>query len=478
MCAMSQLNGVPSCGSELLLKTMLREAWGSDAIVQSDCCDSVQTMKGEISPHTGKPVINNTEALGLAVNSGLGAYFGYWVSPFRDSMADLLGPAEYGNGETISAATLKAVAKRVLLSHFRLGFYDAHAGDFPFANNTLDYELLDGTEHRALAREAAAASTVLLKNEARALPLASPKSIAVVGPFAACSSTDPSPTHLDAKDGMCYLHSYNGNPSNITSIFGGIAAAGAAAGASVSYTQGSNLTCPQVTRSGGSVGDFCCVADSSSKFFSPAAAAGIAAAVSAAKSAEVTVLAVGLGAVMESEGGDRVNMTLPSVQRQLLTAVAAAAKKLVLVVVSAGGVDLDESKASAVLYAPYGGEEAGSGLADILFGHINPSARLPVTVYKQAWADSMNCKNYTEAPGVARRYMEDCDTSILQLDLEHGAGRTHRYITDTDAHVKHFFGYGKCDTFSRFCRAVRLAILKASPLQGSPLQRSSIPACA
>ena len=386
---MSQLNGVPSCGSELLLKTMLREAWGSDAIVQSDCCDSVQTMKGEISPHTGKPVANNTEALGLAVNSGLGAYFGYWVSPFRDSMADLLGPAEYGNGETISAATLKAVAKRVLLSHFRLGFYDAHAGDFPFANETLDYELLDGTEHRALAREAAAASTVLLKNEAEALPLTAPKSIAVVGPFAACSSTDPSPTHLDAKDGMCYLHSYNGNPSNITSLFGGIAAAGAAAGASVSYTQGSNLTCPQVTRSGGSVGDFDCVADSSSKFFSPAAAAGIAAAVSAAKSAEVTVLAVGLGAVMESEGGDRVNMTLPSVQRQLLTAVAAAAKKLVLVVVSAGGVDLDESKASAVLYAPYGGEEAGSGLADILFGHVNPSARLPVTVYKQAWADSM-----------------------------------------------------------------------------------------
>ena len=120
-----------------------------------------------------------------------------------------------------------------------------------------------------------------------------------------------------------------------------------------------------------------------------AAAAGIAAAVSAAKSAEVTVLAVGLGAVMESEGGDRVNMTLPSVQHQLLTAVAAAAKKLVLVVVSAGGVDLDEGKASAVLYAPYGGEEAGSGLADILFGHVNPSARLPVTVYKQAWADSM-----------------------------------------------------------------------------------------
>ena len=55
---------------------------------------------------------------------------------------------------------------------------------------------------------------------------------------------------------------------------------------------------------------------------------------------------------MESEGGDRVNMTLPSVQRQLLAALSAVAKKLVVVVVAAGGVDLDESKAAAVLYAP------------------------------------------------------------------------------------------------------------------------------
>ena len=53
MCAMSLLNGVPSCGSHLLLTTMLRDSWKSDAIIQSDCCDSVNTMKGEINPHSG-----------------------------------------------------------------------------------------------------------------------------------------------------------------------------------------------------------------------------------------------------------------------------------------------------------------------------------------------------------------------------------------------------------------------------------------
>ena len=366
-------------------------------------------------------------------------------------MADLLLPVPlYGNGEKISASTLKAVAKRVLLSHYRLGFYDEHAGDFPFANSTLDWSLVDSPKHRALSREAAAKSTVLLKNTAT-LPFPAsggPKSIAVVGPFAACMSTETAPSNLGCAgrggcDAQCYLHSYNGFPSNTTSFFGGIAAAGAKAGATVTYAQGSNLTCPQVKRSGGAVGDFDCVTEAnSSGFYSPAAAAAIADAVTAAKSADVTVLAVGLGAIMEAEGNDRVNMTLPSVQRQLLKAVSAVAKKLILVVVSAGGVDLDETKAAAVLWAPYGGEEAGTGLADVLFGEVNPSARLPVTVYKQAWADAMNCKNFSESPGKARKYNEDCATSILQLDLERGVGRTHRYLKDPATHVKHAFGYG------------------------------------
>ena len=285
-------------------------------------------------------------------------------------------------------------------------------------------------------------------------------------------------------ESQCYLHSYNGFPTNTTSFYGGIAASAKAAGeairdcalfithgmrvcgvesdaaadqcsrvagASVTYAIGANLTCPQVTRSGGAVADFTCLdSQNASGFYSPAAADAIAAAVAAAKSADVTVLAVGLGAIMEAEGNDRVNLTLPSNQRALLDAVGKAAKKLVLVVVSAGaskltrisrylskgsiakcgfycvvdvalvcegGVDLDESQADAVLWAPYGGEEAGSGLADVLWRNTPPSGRMPVTVYHQAWADAMNCKNFTESPARPRKYNADCDTSILQVQL-------------------------------------------------------------
>ena len=454
MCAMSQLNGVSSCGNRLLLETQLREAWQSDAIVQTDCCDSVQTMVGAISPRTGKQIVNFTEAFGNAVNAGLGTYYGYWVTPFRTAMADLLGAGVDGNGEHVSAATLKAAAKRLLISHFRLGFYDTHSERFPYRDLLLDnttWAQLDSVAHRAVAREVAAKSTVLLKNQNGMLPLSTTgatKSIAVVGPFAACwpgresagweANTDK--RYLSAAAGACYLHSYAGSPSNITSIYGGIASAGEAVGATVTYTLGSNASC--LATANGATGEVDCVHDSSSKFYSPAAVNEIAAAVKSAQAADLTVLVVGLGGMHEGEGNDRVNMTLPSIQRALLEAVAKVSQNLVLVVVSAGGVDVDESLAQAVLWAPYGGEEAGSGLADVLFGHVNPSARLPLTVYKQAWADDMNCKNFTESGGVERHYVDDCATSILRLDLEAGVGRTHRYLKDTSTYVKHFLGYG------------------------------------
>lgn len=210
---------------------------------------------------------------------------------------------------------------------------------------------------------------MLLKNQ-NTLPFPTnggPKSIAVVGPFAACMSSDPQvcllfpepvciavcncdrwagqPADLSCRgrggcESQCYLHSYNGFPTNTTSFYGGILASAKAAGkpnsdyalsttyyckrvcdlesdaavdrfsvvagASVTYAVGANLTCPQVTRSGGAVADFTCLdPHNASGFYSPAAADAITAAVAAAKSADVTVLAVGLGAIMEAEGNDR-----------------------------------------------------------------------------------------------------------------------------------------------------------------------------
>eukprot|EP00041_Stephanoeca_diplocostata_P022483 m.537193 g.537193 ORF g.537193 m.537193 type:complete len:814 (-) comp22073_c1_seq1:59-2500(-) len=406
MCAMTELNGVPSCVNHFLLTDLLRTEWQSDAIIQTDCCDSLQTIS-----NFGYKNLTKSEALALSVHEGLGIYFGYWVGNFREWMMENLG-----NG-TILPQEVRAAGERVLLSFLRLGFFDDHAPDYPFHNDSIPWSLLDSPQHRALSREATAKSTVLLRNDGT-LPLAPAANthVAVVGPFAKCIGN----SHKEA-NGTCYLHSYNGNPSSIVSIYDGIARVLNKSGASVGYAPGSNATCGW--RCGWKQGEppAPCWEDAAG-----AAARALDEAVAVAAAADVIVLALGLGADVEAEGCDRFNLTLPAVQQVLLQRVQAVAKKLILVVVSAGGVDIDDGHANAVLWAPYGGEEAGSGLADVLFGAVNPSAKLPLTFYKQSWFDAMT---------------DNLTTSLLNLDLEVGAGRTHRYIRNHD-YIKYHFGHG------------------------------------
>ena len=383
MCSMASVNGVPACANPYLLKTVLRDQWKSDALVQTDCCDSIKVIN---NPFHYNGTTNNTEALRLSVEAGVQVYYGFSGGEFTPDFAGLLT-----NG-TIAMEKLDSAATRVIKSQMKLGFFDSAAEDFPFSNASIPWEMLDSAEHRALARESAAKSTVVLTNNG-ILPLKAGVKVAVIGPFANCT--------------VCMLHSYNGYPSQYTTILQGIAAK-----TSATYSLGSNATCDKK-------GDECWT-----KAGDPSQAA-IAAAVAVAKEAEVTVLVIGLGAGWEAEGEDRVNVSTPALQAALQSAVAAVSKKLVIVCMSAGGVDVDDSSADASVYAPYGGEEGGSGLADVLFGDVNPSAKLPVTVYKQAWADAMNV-NY--------------NTSIGIFDLEVGLGRTHRYVQADQ--VKYGFGFG------------------------------------
>jgi len=397
MCAMTELNGVPSCASDYLLKDILREEWGSDAIVQTDCCDSIQTIN---NPFHYKNTTNNKDALRLAVEAGVGVYFGFIGHELRPYMDDLLASG------ALPTELIEKYAARVVLSFMRLGFFDTLADDYPFPPSLFPRELVESTAHQSLAVESAAKSVVLLRNAGGALPLSRTGSIAVVGPFAECGPG--SQGKGTDRTGNCYLHSYNGQPTNLTTVLDGVRLR-----VSAKYALGSNVSCPDKE-------DGC--------WSSGVASDEIAKAVSTAKASDVTILALGLGRFQEAESHDRVNMTLPPLQQQLLHQVSAAARKLVVVLVSAGGVDIDESLADAVVWAPYGGQAAGEGVARVLFGEWVPSGRLPLTFYTQAWADSMN------AGGDA--------LSIRRLDLEAGVGRTHRYLPAEGGWVKHWLGYG------------------------------------
>jgi beta-glucosidase len=107
--------------------------------------------------------------------------------------------------------------------------------------------------------------------------------------------------------------------------------------------------------------------------------------------------------------------TLPlQVQQDLMTAVRSVAKKVVLVIVSGSAVPFDESCADAAVYAMYGGEEAGNGLADVLFGDVAPSGRLPFTIFtKLEQMRSMEDYDMTSQPGRTHLYFDDSSVAKL-----------------------------------------------------------------
>ena len=383
MCAMTSVNGIPSCINPYLLSTLLRKEWISDALVQTDCCDSISTIN---NPFHYNGTTTDQQALVLAAGT-VQVYFGFRGGEYIPAMTSLVE-----NG-TIPMSQLNSSAARIIKSMMKIGLFDTYATDFPWKN--ISWDQLDSDEHRSLARESAAKSIVLLKNKG-ILPLSSKSlgNVAVIGPFANCTE--------------CLLHSYNGFPSSYTTVFEGIKNRTSSA----IYSLGSNTSCPSKE-------------DNSCWTTPGVAATAISEAVDVARNSDVTILVVGLGDVWEAEGNDRINMTLPSIQLALQEAIEKVSKQLIIISISAGGIDINDTLASSVLYAPYGGEEAGSGLADVLFGEHNPSAKMPVSIYKQSWAEEMN---------------KNINTSIAIFDLEVGIGRTHRYISKE--FVKHGFGYG------------------------------------
>ena len=262
------------------------------------------------------------------------------------------------NDSKITAATLDSALRRIFLTRFRLGEFEASTHPYSSVNESV----VDSTEHRQLARDVASASVILAKNSGSLLPLKTSamlkKTIAVVGPYANC--------------GDCYLHSYNGHPSYIISYLDAV-------------TEIANITGAVVQSS-------------------VSTTANVSQAVAAVQGADLVVVVLGLGQA-EHEGYDRTVLTFPEPQPALLSAVrqASAGKPLVLLSVSAGPVAVDPSLADAILFVGYGGQEAGHGATDIMFGRVSPSGRFPVTVYEEDYINKVGpLLDYSSTSGVGR----------------------------------------------------------------------------
>jgi beta-glucosidase len=447
MCSDAAQNGVPSCASALLMTQKPKE-WNasSEFFVVSDMGSYYNVFKHH------KYRANGSDALLTDLDAGLDILYLRGGPRCRDHGVDDVNCPDKATtskeaNETHDAfeaatngsrpdprftlADLDVKAGTALRLRFDLGEFDPIDGN-PYAQ-PIDASVIDGAAHRAVAREATAASVVLLKNEDSLLPLAKEVKVAAIGPYMN-PGLQPSLSSGHSGTNGAYVHAYAGYSSVMVNFLDGLTA---------------KLATPPVFVQG-------CESNQTSKSDPKGV---FAAAKQAAAAADVTVLAVGLTSKVSDEYGvgheqemtDRLSLQLPKVQRDLIAAVRSVAKKVVLVIVSGSAVPFDEDSADAAVYAMYGGEEAGNGLADVLFGDIVPSGRLPFTVFRSL--DQMRpMGDYDMTTSPVRTTSSGFSHIIHIANRSCSKGRTHLYYDDAAVDVhgapQFWFGYGL--SFSTF----------------------------
>jgi beta-glucosidase len=261
----------------------------------------------------------------------------------------------------VSEAAIDQAAVRLFEARCRLGEF-ADPGEVPYT--AIPADLLDSPAHRELAQEVTRASMVLLKNDG-ILPLdaSAIDEIAVIGPNA----------------DRAIFGGYSGFASAPVNPLAGIRSHLRGFGVAVNHEQG-------------------CTVSSTEK-------EGFAAAASLAQSADVAVVVVGTDLTVSNEELDRNDITLPGVQEALIETVFAANPNTVVVLVTGMplAINWTDDHVPAILNAWYGGQAAGTVIAEILFGDTNPSARLPQTFYRSV-DDLPPMDDYAIAQG-GRTYM-------------------------------------------------------------------------
>jgi beta-glucosidase len=327
MSAFNDLNGVPTSANARVLRKILRDEWRFNGFVVSDW-----TSIDELIPHGF--AADGREAAQRAISAGVDMEM---VSThYRDHGAKLLDEKQ------LDLAMIDESVRRILRVKFQLGLFSNPytARETP---RTSKYPLKP--ENLQVARELATQSMVLLKNDGALLPLtaAKLKSIAVIGPLA------------DSGDDMRGCWFCESNPGDTVTPLAALREA-MAPGTKIIHAPGTKRDIDDSTD-------------------------GFAAAIKAAKQAEVVVLCLGEGRDLSGEARSRAFLNLPGAQEKLFDAVAATGKPIILVLFSGRPMVFPRqfAKARAVFYAWHPGTMAGPALTDLLLGKATPSGKLTVS---------------------------------------------------------------------------------------------------
>ncbi len=326
MTGFNELNGEPVSGSKFLYRNILRDQWNFNGFVVSD-----YTSINELVSHGFAK--DDKDAAQIAMNAGVD----------MDMMGSVnrLYLKELVEEGKVKKEIIEQACRKILEAKFKLGLFD---DPYRYSDEAREKEVVYKEEFLDQARLAAAASSVLLKNDNSALPLRKTKTIALLGPL--------------AKDEE--------------SIIGNWAAAGDRYGKAFSIYEGLQ---EYIDESNIFYAKGCDIESENTEDFK--------AAITAAKKADVVVMVMGEHYHMSGEAASRTTIKLPGLQTQLINTIAKEVpnKPIILVLMNGRPLDLSEEHKTvdAILETWFPGTMGGLGVADILFGTYNPSAKLPVT---------------------------------------------------------------------------------------------------
>ncbi|WP_341878196.1 glycoside hydrolase family 3 C-terminal domain-containing protein [Defluviitalea saccharophila] len=361
MGAYNRTNGEPCCGSYFLLRDILRNKWGFDGHVVSDCWAIKDFHMHHMVTSTPQ------ESAALAIDAGCDLNCGNMYLVLLQALQEGLITEEH----------ITRAAERLFTTRFKLGLFEGSEYD------TIPYEVVECKEHIELAIEAARKSAVLLKNDG-ILPIdkSKVKTIGVIGP--------------NANSRLALKGNYYGTSSRYITLLEGIQDE-AGDEVRVLYSKGCELVKDRTE---------------------PLAYAHdrLMEAVTVAEHSDVVILCLGLDETIEGEeldegnnvgSGDKKDLELPEVQRKLLEKIVAVGKPVILCLIAGSAINLSyaQEHCNGILMAWYPGARGGKAIADILFGKTSPSGKLPITFY----ASLDNLPDFTDYSMKNRtyRYLEE-----------------------------------------------------------------------
>ncbi|MEK1833872.1 MAG: beta-glucosidase BglX, partial [Pseudomonas sp.] len=351
MVALNSINGVPATANTWLMNDLLRKEWGFKGLAVSDHGAIFELIKHGVAA-------DGREAAKLAIKAGIDM-------SMNDTLYGKELPGLLKAGE-IEQKDIDNAVREVLAAKYDMGLFKDPYLRIGKAEDDPADTYAESRLHRAEARDVARRSLVLLKNQGDTLPLKKTAKIALVGPLA------------KAPIDMMGSWAAAGRPEQSVTLFDGMTNA-LGAQSTLIYARGANITSDKKILDYLNFLNF----DAPEVVDDPRPAnVLIDEAVKAAKDADVVVAAVGESRGMSHESSSRTDLNIPANQRELIRALKATGKPLVLVLMNGRPLSIleENEQADAILETWFSGTEGGNAIADVLFGDYNPSGKLPISV--------------------------------------------------------------------------------------------------